>query len=796
MLRTAKLLITLCILLISASAVAGPWAQLPDAVAQLQVDSSNREAEAVIQRAEGSILAEASRGHLAAVSTLMEVYSSLVMRLPDGDRRLAATEREVAAALVSFGRARRAGDLFSAAAAWTLAANYDRSGSIVDLLRGVLLPPNDSEAGAEWKAPLDGAEMVFVSAGRVRVGCSENDRKCRQNEVFFRWVETPGFWIEKREVTNARYRLCVEAGRCTAPNDGFRFNQSGHDLEPVVGLSWRQARDFTVWAGRELPSEAIWERSARLEDGRWRFPWGNGRRSELANVWDETSPSGRGPVAVGSFPPTAQGLFDLTGNVWEWCSDRYELGLKELPGDGSPRRSGAGRVVRGGSWRRSIDLARISTRTWYDETYTADDVGFRCMAPRSSDVSDAAVLAIANRTFEVETEPGRELVGAMLSPEDRRYIDRRSITWLVLEERTGAAVFQAVSLLRREPQDTVALDLLDRVEKEIAEAARAGNLAEFRLMWDGYAQAAAANSKYERRTRRFTEAAVAALRLCGEDSVRRGDLRQARDCYETWIEITPADTSIQLALASLEPEPGTIRTTPKDFREMVWVPGGSFRFGASEGDRLPAADELPASNRFLKGFWLDRSEVTNADYRRCVDDGACTPPSQTEAFDDPNRARFPVLWVDWFQARDFAEWSGKRLPTEVEWERAVRAGTSTRFPWGDRWDSSLGNGLGTEGGDHWGAESPVASFPPNTWGIYDLIGNAAEWVQDVYHSSYGGAPRDGRPWEQETGPIGERQRVARGGFFGEAGSRQRASRRTARRPTEHHRGTGFRCAAD
>ena len=78
----------------------------------------------------------------------------------------------------------------------------------------------------------------------------------------------------------------------------------------------------------------------------------------------------------------------------------------------------------------------------------------------------------------------------------------------------------------------------------------------------------------------------------------------------------------------------------------------------------------------------------------------------------------------------------------------------------------------------------------------DLIGNAAEYVQDVYHSSYGGAPRDGRPWEQETGPITERRRVVRNGSFADPPARQRASRRSSRKPTEAAKAIGFRCAAD
>jgi formylglycine-generating enzyme required for sulfatase activity len=229
---------------------------------------------------------------------------------------------------------------------------------------------------------------------------------------------------------------------------------------------------------------------------------------------------------------------------------------------------------------------------------------------------------------------------------------------------------------------------------------------------------------------------------------------------------------------------------------MVWVPAGEFRFGAGQGDRQAAIDELPAGNRSVRGFWLDRNEVTNGDYRKCVEAGVCTPPSRTEAFDDPNRASYPVLWVSWYQAREYAMWVGKRLPSEVEWERAARAGTSSRFPWGERWETGRGNAFDTGGPDRWGGEAPVSSFPPNPWGIHDLLGNAAEWVQDVYHTSYSGGPTDGRPWEQETGPMAERRRVVRGGSYFDPPSRQRVSRRDARKPTEDHRTTGFRCAAD
>jgi formylglycine-generating enzyme required for sulfatase activity len=228
---------------------------------------------------------------------------------------------------------------------------------------------------------------------------------------------------------------------------------------------------------------------------------------------------------------------------------------------------------------------------------------------------------------------------------------------------------------------------------------------------------------------------------------------------------------------------------------MAWVPTGRYRRGASEGDRHASSDEFPVHEFEVAGFWMDRHEVTNADYRRCVEDGACSPPFRRATYDDPARSASPVLWLSWIQARSYAEWAGKRLPTEVEWEWAARAGASTRYPWGEAWNARWANGVGQEVGDRFAEEAPVGSFPSNRWGIFDLIGNAAEYVQDVYHPSYDGAPLDGRAREQETGPIDERRRVIRGGSFLDPPVRLRVSRRASRPSEEAYRAVGFRCVS-
>jgi len=774
--------------------LAGPWGGLPEAVARLEADPGDRSALAMIAEAEQSVLTQAKAGRLAAVVALQEVYASLVMRLPDGERRIADLQKNTAAALVRYGERRRETNLLDAAAAWTLATRYDRESPGFALLRQVLLPPSEAKGGDVWRSPIDGAELVFQPTSRVRVGCSEMDRRCRENEIYFRWVEVPSFWIDSTEVSNDRYRRCVDRGGCTPPEDDFRFNDRGRGSEPVVGVTWDQARAYARWAGCRLPSEAEWERAARGRELRWRFPWGNARGTGRANVWDGIAGSG-GPRSVASYPATGWGVYDMAGNVWEWCRDRYRPNFKSLPADGSPVTSGWGRVVRGGSWRRGIDLARVSARSWYEESYRADDLGFRCAAGPAAGISDAELLAVAGRTFPIDSRPGTEFEGADLSPEDQRYLERRAVTWLMLEERPADAALLAATLLQKDPGNRSANDLLTWVEGELVKEARNGGVAATRRLRSVYRQALSGRRDAARRARETDDLLVAALRACGQSAARRGDRETAVSCFDEGLRIVPGDAGFRRDLQALEPEAGELRTWAADGKDMVWVPGGTFRFGASEGDRQAATDELPAADFSVEGFWLDRNEVTNAEYRRCVEAGACTPPVRTDAYDDPNRASHPVLWVTWFQAYDYAAWAGKRLPTEVEWERAARSGSGQRFPWGGRWDPAMANALGVEGADYWMAAAPVGSFPASAWGLHDMIGNAAEYVHDVYHPSYNGAPRDGRSWEQETGPMQERRRVVRNGSFADLPVRQRVSRRSARKPTDASKAIGFRCAA-
>jgi formylglycine-generating enzyme required for sulfatase activity len=661
----------------------------------------------------------------------------------------------------------------------------------------VLLPPTGAEPGDVWIAPLDGAVLVFHPAMAIRLGCSVSDGACRDNEIIFRWVEVPALWVESREVTNRRYRLCVAAGACDAPAEFSTIGDADRQQDPVTGVTWLQARAFARWAGRRLPSEAEWERAARGEVTDARFPWGDGRRRGLANVWQDPRFGATPAVAaVASYPATGFGLWDMAGNVWEWCQDRYQPRFSDASLTGGAARSGLGRVVRGGSWRRAIDMARVSTRSWYDADYAADDVGFRCVVSTDRDVLVDELVRTAGRAFPNGVAAGTELSGAGLEPEDRRFLERRAITLYVVEGRLDDALSPAAIRLASDPDDPVALDVFDRFETTLFAAATGDSLDDIRPGLEAYRRAVVWRPELSGRLLGFEEKMVTRLRRTVSTSRARGADDLAFAAAEVGLSIVPGDAIFAAAVDALARSTGSVTVWPRDGKGMVWVTSQSYTFGASPGDLSAGLDEEPRVEVEVGGFWIDRTEVTNDEYRGCVRAGACSPPHRIEVFDDPRFGSHPVTWVDWFQARAYAAWAGKRLPSETEWELAARAGSEFPFPWGIGWEPGRANAMGAYRRDVWHDSAPVASFAANRWGIYDLVGNAAEWVDDVYQDRLDGVPLDGRARFQENGPAGERRRVVRGGGYDEPPPRQRVSRRSARRPDDFDRSVGFRCVAD
>ena len=202
--------------------------------------------------------------------------------------------------------------------------------------------------------------------------------------------------------------------------------------------------------------------------------------------------------------------------------------------------------------------------------------------------------------------------------------------------------------------------------------------------------------------------------------------------------------------------PPTILTLPGgQSLKMVWIPPGTFQMGSSQ-----YSDERPVHKVTIRqGFYLGKYEVTQAQWEAVVGSN----PSYFKGCGD-----CPVESVSWDDAQAFIrklnEMEGEeryRLPSEAEWEYAARAGTTTRYSWGDEIGRNLANCNGC--GSQWDNEktAPVGSFPANAWGLHDMHGNVREWVQDCWNGSYQGAPADGSAWESSNCS----RRVLRGGSW-------------------------------
>lgn len=218
------------------------------------------------------------------------------------------------------------------------------------------------------------------------------------------------------------------------------------------------------------------------------------------------------------------------------------------------------------------------------------------------------------------------------------------------------------------------------------------------------------------------------------------------------------------------------------------------------------SDETPQHTVTLAAYWLDRFEVTVAEYARCVSASRCNPlplGDGTRRFDVPN---YPASLVTWEEARTYCAFRGARLPTEEEFERAARGASGRRFPWGNLYNSRVSNhgaydwsdplalvgGNPTDARDGFVELAPVGSFPAGRTpeGFMDLAGNVAEWIDDRYLPHYeGGTGAD--PAVRRTGSS---TRVVRGGSYESGPLSLRGASRDEALPSMRRPSVGFRCA--
>jgi formylglycine-generating enzyme required for sulfatase activity len=271
--------------------------------------------------------------------------------------------------------------------------------------------------------------------------------------------------------------------------------------------------------------------------------------------------------------------------------------------------------------------------------------------------------------------------------------------------------------------------------------------------------------------------------------------RESMETYhnELWVHVRgPHETEgwlplslVTIALVTPQPSPSSPQYGT-DGMDLAYVPEGYFVMGGGSDSHMV----------YLDAFWMDKTEVTNMMYARCVKAGICEPPTFTKSatrdsyFLNPEYDYYPVIYVDWDMAKMYCQWAGRRLPTEAEWEKAARGswmpGESSRtYPWGEGIDKTFSN---YDGGDTTQVGSYESGKSP--YGIYDLAGNVREWVNDWYDGSY----YQGSPSSNPLGPSSGQYRVLRGGSWYGDDVIVRSAYRYGNTPDGIDNVVGFRCA--
>ena len=216
------------------------------------------------------------------------------------------------------------------------------------------------------------AVMVLVPEGDFVMGSDNGD----EDERPVHTVYLDEFYIDKYEVTNSDYRVCVVDGVCKPPQDMTNYNNPKYENHPVVYVDWEMARTYCDWRDAQLPTEAQWEKAARGMDART-YPWGEGIACSQANYLsciEDTQPF---DSYAGSLSP--YGAYNMAGNVWEWVADWYSPAYDVSETDNPVgAESGERRVLRGGGWNQHEYLLRTSARLGVVPTDVFLSFGFRC----------------------------------------------------------------------------------------------------------------------------------------------------------------------------------------------------------------------------------------------------------------------------------------------------------------------------------------------------------------------------------------------------------------------------------
>ena len=561
-------------------------------------------------------------------------------------------------------------------------------------------------------------QMVQVEAGEFSMGSSTMMSERPPHNVN---IPVP-FEVGRYEITREEFKFFLDSsGNTTTPHDMWNspafYQQADH---PAVYVSWRDARDYVRWLSDitdqqyRLLSESEWEYVARARTTT-NYNFGNTITSQQANF---SGSNINGTASVGSYPANNFGLYDVHGNASEWVRDCWHENYQDAPTDGSVWTRSCtdsnASVARGGSWNEPSNNIRSASRTSFPRITRQNDLGFR--------IARTLPLTIVNSLSDT--------------------------SYFVLIEGSGNN--------RKVTTSTV--------EVQVRVTARRANVS-MELQLDP------ANNSLS-----VSPASPITVGPANQRERSASFTLDAKSPYtysKTTMTIVVTDGSGNTAQARIQ-----VETIP--LPEMVEVSGGRFMMGAVSGDTDATADEDPRHRvNFRRQFHVGKYEVTRGQYRAFASstnrmkNTGCNWESPGFSQTDNH----PVVCISWDDANAYVGWlqaiTGKAylLLSESQWEYVARAGTTSKYRFGDTITTQQANFSGSENGT-----TPVGNYSANSFGLHDLHGNAWEWVEDCWHENYNNAPINGFSWgEENDGDCSNR--VLRGGSWNNTASALRSSNR-------------------
>ena len=752
--------------------------------------------------------------------------------------------------------------------------------------------------------PTVGVTWISIPSGTFMMGCAAGDQACEGIEAPQHAVTLSAFEMLETEVTEGQFEQVMGFDPSCDHNGG------GGESSPVECVDWYQARAFCAAIGGRLPTEAEREYAARAHDSTIASTtWICGDEVSCldAEAWWTSNAQGHKHDVRGK-APNAFGLYDMSGNVNEWCWDWLDLTYYQTgPGVDPPGPAGGSdKILRGGAFSGAAYNQRVSNRPYAAPTEVGYWIGVRCVrggacvpdcvdkqcgddgcggscggcdAPAACNenfvcaetepVTGLTWVAIPGGTFDMGCADGDDLCSSKEEPQHAVTVSPFEI--LETEVTEG----QFVGLMGWNPScnpsdpggETAPVECLTwenahgfcasvggrlPTEAEWEYAARggattrwscgddeacvpsigwydgnatgikhpvagkaangfglydmAGNVWEWTNDWfaDGYyGDSPAADplgpDSGDEHTIRGGSYGSGAVHLRASQRFglpAGGDIgfRCVRNgaCVPDCLNKLCGDDGCGGSCGGCEAPAACNENfvcAETDAAGLTWVtiPAGDFQMGCTTGDEDCNDNESPPHPVTVPAFQLLETEVTEAQYLEFV--GTWTPTACAPGA--VNLATGPVECIDRFEAEAYCASVGGRLPTEAEWEYAARAGTTTIYPCGDA--SGCLEDVAWYNAAASGAKHAVATKDVNAFGLYDMLGNVAEWVQDCWHDDYTGAPSAAVPaW---TGDCdGGNPGLVRGGSYSHSAKNSRPSTRLYANPNSAAGSVGFRCA--